>query len=105
MINYGLIPEFIGRLPIIAHLDELTESDLVTVLTEPKNSLIKQYQKLFKMEDVKLEFKNSALQAVAKKAVERKTGARGLRSILESILLDLMFVRQSRLSLPLIHLL
>ncbi|MCP3680848.1 MAG: ATP-dependent Clp protease ATP-binding subunit ClpX [Gammaproteobacteria bacterium] len=91
LINYGLIPEFIGRLPVIAHLDELTESDLVKVLTEPKNSLIKQYQKLFKMEDVKLEFRKKALHAIAKKAVDRKTGARGLRSILENILLDLMF--------------
>ncbi|MCP4473538.1 MAG: ATP-dependent Clp protease ATP-binding subunit ClpX [Gammaproteobacteria bacterium] len=91
LINYGLIPEFIGRLPVIAHLDELTESDLVKVLTEPKNSLIKQYQKLFKMEDIKLEFRKKALHAIAKKAVDRKTGARGLRSILENILLDLMF--------------
>jgi len=89
--KYGLIPEFIGRLPIVATLEELTEDALVQILTEPKNALTKQYAHLFKMEDVDLEFREDALRAVAKKAMERKTGARGLRSILENVLLDTMY--------------
>lgn len=91
LVKFGLIPEFVGRLPIIATLMELTEDALVQILTEPKNSLIKQYVKLFEMEDVTLEFRDEALRAVAEKAMERKTGARGLRSILESVLLDTMY--------------
>lgn len=91
LVKYGLIPEFIGRLPVVATLDELDEAALIQILTEPKNSLIKQYQKLFDMEDVELEFRESALKAVANKAMERKIGARGLRSILEGILLNSMY--------------
>ena len=91
MIKYGLIPEFVGRLPIVAVLDELDEHSLVRILTEPKNALIKQYQKLFKIEGVDLELRDDALAAVAYKAMERKTGARGLRSILELSLLDTMY--------------
>jgi ATP-dependent Clp protease ATP-binding subunit ClpX len=86
-----LIPEFIGRLPVIATLDELDQDALIQILTEPKNSLVKQYQKLFDMEDADLEFRESALKAVASKAMERKIGARGLRSILEGILLNSMY--------------
>ncbi|CCK76227.1 MAG: ATP-dependent Clp protease ATP-binding subunit ClpX [Oleispira antarctica] len=91
LVKYGLIPEFIGRLPVIATLDELDEEALIQILTEPKNSLVKQYQKLFDMEDVELEFRESALKAVAGKAMKRKIGARGLRSILEGILLNSMY--------------
>ena len=91
LLKFGLIPEFVGRLPVIATLEDLDESALVKILKEPKNALIKQYAKLFDMEDVKLSFTEEALTAVAKKAIERKTGARGLRSILENILLDTMF--------------
>ncbi len=89
--KYGLIPEFIGRLPVIATLEDLDVDALVTILTEPKNALIKQYQKLFEMEDAKLTFSDDALTAIAKKAIERKSGARGLRSIIEGLLLDSMF--------------
>ena len=89
--RYGLIPEFIGRLPVLATLEDLDEDALVTILTEPKNALVKQYQILFEMEDVNLTFTPDAMSAVAKKAIDRKTGARGLRSIMESILLDTMF--------------
>ena len=89
--RFGLIPEFIGRLPVIATLDPLGAEDLVHVLTEPRNSLIKQYQKLFKFEKVKLAFSPEALQAIANRAVERKAGARGLRSILESVMLNVMY--------------
>ncbi len=89
--RYGLIPEFIGRLPVIATLENLDEDALITILTEPKNALIKQYQKLFDMEDTELTFTDDALSAIAQKAVERKTGARGLRSIIENLLLDAMF--------------
>lgn len=89
--RYGLIPEFIGRLPVIATLENLDEDALVKILTEPKNALIKQYQKLFEMEDTELKFTDGALTAIAEKAVERKTGARGLRSIIENLLLDTMF--------------
>jgi ATP-dependent Clp protease ATP-binding subunit ClpX len=91
LVKFGLIPEFVGRLPMVATLEELDEETLVKILTEPKNSLIKQYHKLFEMEDVEIEFRDEALKAVAKKAMERKTGARGLRSILESVLLPTMY--------------
>tara|TARA_B100000989_G_scaffold170961_1_gene128097 strand:- start:1256 stop:2509 length:1254 start_codon:yes stop_codon:yes gene_type:complete len=91
LIKYGLIPEFIGRMPIIATLDDLDEKTLVKILNEPKNSLIKQYQRLFEFEDVELEFQNDAIIEIAKKAISKKTGARGLRSILENILLKTMF--------------
>ena len=91
LIKFGLIPELIGRLPVVATLQELEESALVQILTEPKNALIKQYQKLFSMEDVELEVRPGALSAIAKKALSRKTGARGLRSILEHALLDTMY--------------
>ena len=91
LIKYGLIPEFIGRMPIIATLDDLDEKSLVKILLEPKNSLIKQYQRLFEFEEVKLEFKEEAVVEIAKKAISKKTGARGLRSILENILLKTMF--------------
>lgn len=91
LMKFGLIPEFIGRLPVIATLTNLDEEALVKILTEPKNALIKQYSKLFEMEDVKLEFSDDALEAIANKAVERKTGARGLRAILEGLLLELMY--------------
>jgi len=91
LIKYGLIPEFVGRLPVVATLTELDEDALVQILTEPKNALTKQYQKLFEMEGCELEFREDALRSVAKKAMERKTGARGLRSILEHVLLDTMY--------------
>ncbi|MFZ0449093.1 MAG: ATP-dependent Clp protease ATP-binding subunit ClpX [Desulfatiglandaceae bacterium] len=91
LIKFGLIPEFIGRIPIIASLGELSLQALVRILTEPKNALIKQYEKLFELEDVKLKFTEDALQAVAKNALERKSGARGLRAILESVMLDIMY--------------
>jgi len=91
LIKYGLIPEFVGRMPIIATLRELDEKSLIKILKEPKNSLLKQYRRLFEFEDVKLEFREDALVEIAKKAINKKTGARGLRSILESILLKTMF--------------
>ena len=91
LIKFGLIPEFVGRLPVVATLEELNEAALVQILTEPKNALTKQYQKLFAMEGVELEFRDGVLQAIAKKALARKAGARGLRSILEHALLDTMF--------------
>ncbi len=91
LIKYGLIPEFIGRMPIIATLDDLDEKSLVKILKEPKNSLIKQYKRLFEFEDVELEFQDDAISEIAKKAISKKTGARGLRSILENILLKTMF--------------
>jgi ATP-dependent Clp protease ATP-binding subunit ClpX len=91
LIKYGLIPEFIGRMPIIATLDDLDEKSLVKILKEPKNSLIKQYQRLFEFEEVELEFQDGAILEIAKKAIAKKTGARGLRSILENILLKTMF--------------
>jgi ATP-dependent Clp protease ATP-binding subunit ClpX len=91
LIKYGLIPEFVGRLPVVAVLDELDSGALVKILTEPKNALIKQYQKLLAMEGVELEFREHALTAIAKRALERRTGARGLRSIIEASLLDIMF--------------
>ncbi len=91
LVQYGLIPEFVGRLPVHATLEELDEDALICILTEPKNALVKQYAKLFDMEDVELEFREEALRAVARKAMKRKTGARGLRSILENTLLDIMY--------------
>ena len=91
LVKFGLIPEFVGRLPVIATLTELTEDALIQILTEPKNSLVKQYARLFDMEGVELDFREDALRAVAHKAMARKTGARGLRSILESVLLDTMY--------------
>ena len=91
LVKFGLIPEFIGRLPMIATLDELDENALIQILTEPKNSLVRQYEKLFEMEEVELEFRPGALEAVAKLAMERKTGARGLRSIMEGALLHTMY--------------
>ena len=91
LLKFGLIPEFIGRLPVLATLEDLDNEALVKILTEPKNALIKQYQRLFDMEDVKLTFQPDALKGIADKAIERKTGARGLRSIMEGILLDTMF--------------
>ena len=91
LLKFGLIPEFVGRLPVLATLRDLDEDALVEILTQPKNALVKQYQRLFEMEDVGLTFTDDALKAIARKAIERKTGARGLRSILENILLDSMF--------------
>ena len=91
LIKYGLIPEFVGRLPVVATLDELDEDALVTILVEPRNALTKQYQKLFEMEGAELEFREDALRAIANRAMKRKTGARGLRTILESILLETMY--------------
>jgi ATP-dependent Clp protease ATP-binding subunit ClpX len=91
LIKFGLIPELVGRLPVVATLDELNEDALVQILVEPKNALIKQYQKLFHMEGAELEIRPDALKAIARKALKRKTGARGLRSILEQLLLEIMY--------------
>ena len=91
LVAYGLIPELVGRLPIIASLDEIDEEAMVRILTEPKNSLVKQYQKLFMIDDVELTFEEDALRAIAKKAIERKTGARGLRAIMEETMIDIMY--------------
>ena len=91
LIKYGLIPEFVGRLPVVATLEELDETALVKILTEPKNAITKQFRKLFDMEGVELEIRPDALAAIAKKALKRKTGARGLRTIVESVLLDTMY--------------
>jgi len=91
LLKFGLIPEFVGRLPVIATLEDLDEDALIIILTKPKNALVKQYQRLFELEDTKLTFTEDALQAIARRAIERKTGARGLRSIMEDILLDTMF--------------
>ena len=91
LIRFGMIPEFVGRLPVVATLHELTEEELVTIMLEPKNALVKQYQKLFGMENVTLRFTEGALQAVAREAMKRNSGARGLRSILENIMLDIMY--------------
>jgi ATP-dependent Clp protease ATP-binding subunit ClpX len=90
-LKFGLIPEFIGRLPVIATLHDLDIPALIKILKEPKNALVKQYQRLFEMEGVKLTFTEDALRAIAERAIQRKTGARGLRSIMEAILLDTMF--------------
>jgi ATP-dependent Clp protease ATP-binding subunit ClpX len=91
LVRYGLIPEFVGRLPVIATLDELDKAALIQILTEPRNALTKQYARLFEMEGVQIDFRTDALDAVAERALERKTGARGLRSIMESVLLDTMY--------------
>ena len=99
LIKYGLIPEFIGRLPVITTLEQLDEEALITILTQPKNSLTKQFSKLFEMEEVELDIREDALSEIAKKAIERKTGARGLRSILESILMETMYKVPSEESL------
>jgi len=96
LLHFGLIPEFIGRLPVIATLEELDESTLIAILTQPKNALVKQYQKLFEFEDVKLKFTEGAMRAVARKALAQKSGARGLRAILENAMLDLMYELPSR---------
>ncbi|MDO4593755.1 MAG: ATP-dependent Clp protease ATP-binding subunit ClpX [Tissierellia bacterium] len=96
LLKYGLIPEFVGRVPVVVTLEGLDEKSLVRILTEPKNSLVKQYQRLFEMDDVKLEFEEDALYEIAKLAHERKTGARGLRSIMEELLLDVMYEIPSR---------
>ncbi|MCR8968955.1 ATP-dependent Clp protease ATP-binding subunit ClpX [Facklamia sp. 7083-14-GEN3] len=91
LLKFGLIPEFIGRLPILTVLDQLSQEDLVSILTQPKNALVKQYQRLLEMEDIKLEFEEAALEEIAHQAIVRETGARGLRSILENTMLDIMF--------------
>ena len=91
LLKFGLIPEFVGRLPVVATLEDLDEASLIEILTRPKNALVKQYERLFEMENVTLKFTEDALAAVAKRAITRKTGARGLRSILEGILLEPMF--------------
>jgi ATP-dependent Clp protease ATP-binding subunit ClpX len=96
LLKFGMIPEFIGRLPVIATLEELDERALVSILTEPRNALVKQYQKLFEFEDVRLRFTDGALQAMARQALARKSGARGLRAIMESIMLELMYDIPSR---------
>ena len=96
LLKFGLIPEFIGRLPIMAALEKLTEDDLVHILTQPKNALVKQYKKLLELDGVELVFEDDALRSIAKKALERNTGARGLRSIIENIMLDIMFDIPSR---------
>jgi ATP-dependent Clp protease ATP-binding subunit ClpX len=91
LVKFGLIPEFVGRLPVVATLQELDETALVRILVEPKNALVKQYQQLFAMEDAELDIREEALQAIARRAMARKTGARGLRTILESTLLNSMY--------------
>ncbi|NOY66094.1 MAG: ATP-dependent Clp protease ATP-binding subunit ClpX, partial [Gammaproteobacteria bacterium] len=91
LVKYGLIPEFVGRLPVVATLEELDEEALVRILTEPKNALVKQYGKMLEMEGADLEFREDGLRAIAQKAMDRKTGARGLRTILEQVLLDTMY--------------
>jgi ATP-dependent Clp protease ATP-binding subunit ClpX len=96
LLKFGLIPEFIGRLPVIASLTPLDEEALVEILTKPKNALVKQYQKMLQLDDVELDFEDDALVEIAKRAIERKTGARGLRSIIEGIMLDVMFDLPSR---------
>ena len=90
-MKFGLIPEFVGRVPVLATLEDLDQDALIEILQTPKNALVKQYQSLFEMEDIKLGFSEGALKSIAEKAVERKTGARGLRSIMENILLDTMY--------------
>src|SRR5438128_667401 len=96
LIKFGMIPEFVGRLPMLATLDDLTEEDLVTILTQPKNALVKQYQKLFEMERVKLSFTKEALRSIAHEAMRRKAGARGLRAIMENAMLDIQYDVQYR---------
>jgi ATP-dependent Clp protease ATP-binding subunit ClpX len=96
LLKYGMIPEFIGRLPVVATLHELEHEDLIRILNEPKDAIIKQYKKMFDLENVRLKFTDGALRAIAKLSVERKSGARGLRSILESTMLDIMYDIPSR---------
>jgi ATP-dependent Clp protease ATP-binding subunit ClpX len=96
LIKFGMIPEFVGRLPVVAILDELDTTALVRILTEPRNALSKQYQKIFEFENVSLRFTEDALEAVAQLAIERKIGARGLRMILEELMLDMMFMLPSQ---------
>ncbi len=91
LLNFGFIPEFVGRLPVIATLDELDEAALIQIAAEPKNAITKQYKKLFEMEGVELRFTDSALQAIAKEAIQRKIGARGLRAIMEACMLEIMY--------------
>ena len=91
LMKFGLIPEFVGRLPIVSELTPLTEDDLVRILQEPKNCMVKQYQKLLAMDEVKLEFDADALRAIAREALTRKTGARGLRAIMEELMVDVMY--------------
>ena len=91
LVQFGLIPEFVGRIPVLTHVDDLGEDDLVRILTEPKNALTRQYQKLFELDNVTLRFTSDALRAIAHKAIERKTGARGLRNVMESVMLDIMY--------------
>ena len=91
LVKFGLIPEFVGRIPVLTHVDDLEEADLVRILTEPKNALVRQYQKLFELEHVQLRFTPNALKSIAAKAIERKTGARGLRNVMEKTMLDIMF--------------
>ena len=91
LIRFGLIPEFVGRIPVVTYVDDLNEEDLIRILTEPKNALAKQYQKLFELDNIRLRFTSNALRAVAQKAIERKTGARGLRNVLETVMLDIMY--------------
>ena len=91
LVQFGLIPEFIGRIPVITHVEELDVNDLLRIMTEPKNALVKQYQKLFELDGVKLRFEDEALRAVAEKALQNKTGARGLRNVLENVMLDIMY--------------
>jgi len=96
LLKFGLIPEFVGRLPVIVTLDPLTEDDLVRILTEPRNALVRQYEKLFELDGVTLEFQPEALRAIAQEAIRRNTGARGLRAILEEIMLNVMYEIPSR---------
>ncbi|MGL5641561.1 MAG: ATP-dependent Clp protease ATP-binding subunit ClpX, partial [Paraclostridium sp.] len=96
LLKFGIIPEFIGRIPVVATLELLDEDALISILKEPKNSLVKQFQKLFELDGVELEFEDAALRAIAKKAIERNTGARGLRSIVENIMMDIMYEIPSR---------
>ena len=91
LVRYGLIPEFTGRIPVICTLDELTEDDMVRILTEPKNCVVKQYQKLFDMDGIRISFADDAIREIAKEAIKRKTGARGLRAIMEQLMTELMF--------------
>ncbi|MEG2173346.1 MAG: ATP-dependent Clp protease ATP-binding subunit ClpX, partial [Desulfovibrionaceae bacterium] len=91
LVKFGLIPEFVGRIPVITHVEDLSEPDLIRILTEPKNALVRQYQKLFELDHVSLRFTNNALKSIATQAIERKTGARGLRNVMEKIMLDIMF--------------
>jgi ATP-dependent Clp protease ATP-binding subunit ClpX len=91
LVRFGLIPEFVGRIPVVTYVDDLTENDLIRILTEPKNALTRQYQKLFELDNVRLRFTTNSLRSIAQKAIERKTGARGLRNVMESIMLDIMY--------------